>query len=62
MTAATKKASKAAANSATQSFSALLDHENEGDGSTGFFEVPAAVVEALGQERKRLARTEGLMR
>ena len=47
-------ATKAAANSATQIFTALLDHEDEGSGSTGFFEVPEEVVEALGQGKKRL--------
>ena len=53
MATAIKTPSKAAAKPATQTFTALLDHENEGDGSTGFFEVPEKVVEALGQGKKR---------
>jgi hypothetical protein len=47
-------ATRAAAKSAVQTFTALLDHEDEGSGSTGFFEVPGEVVETLGQGRKRL--------
>ena len=39
---------------ATQTFTTLLDHEDEGSGSTGFFEVPAQVVDTLGQGKKRI--------
>jgi hypothetical protein len=49
MATATKSRSK----TSVQTFTALLDYENEGDGSTGFFEVPGTVVETLGQGRKR---------
>ena len=51
--AATNGTVKPAADSRTQTFTALLDHEDEGSGSTGFFEVPATVVDAIGQGRKR---------
>src|SRR5688572_23117839 len=53
MPTATKTASKTASKPTPQTFTALLDYENEGDGSTGFFEVPEKVVEALGQGKKR---------
>ena len=55
MVTATKSATKAAIAKVTHTFTALLDHEKEGSGSTGFFEVPSSVVEALGQGKQRLA-------
>jgi hypothetical protein len=55
MVTATKPASKTAASPTVQTFTALLDYEREGSGSTGFFEVPAEVVDTLGQGKKRLA-------
>lgn len=47
-------ATKPAAPPGTQTFTALLDHEDEGSGSTGFFEIPGQVVDTLGQGKKRL--------
>ena len=46
-------ATKAATPEGTHTFIATLDHEDEGSGSTGFFEVPAEVVDAIGQGKKR---------
>ena len=53
MVTATKPTTKIAAKPTVQTFTALLDHEDEGSGSTGFFEVPAEVVDAIGQGKKR---------
>ena len=47
-------ATKPAAGAAMQTFTAVLDHEDEGSGSTGFFEVPGEVVDTLGQGKKRI--------
>jgi hypothetical protein len=46
-------ATKTARASGVQTFVGLLDHENEGSGSTGFIEVPAEVVNEIGQGKKR---------
>ena len=46
-------ATKAVPSKGTQTFTATLDHEDDGSGSTGFFEVPAEVVDAIGQGKKR---------
>jgi hypothetical protein len=53
MATATKTATKTAKSGGVQTFVGVLDHENEGSGSTGFIEVPEAVVEAIGQGKKR---------
>ena len=46
-------ATKSTPTAGVLTFTALLDYKHEGDGSTGFFEVPEAVVEAIGQGKKR---------